>query len=350
MADGEAWATLHAELEALPQRPKRAGDLRVVFPRLRRSLDFIAHVRYQSARRLARLNPYPKPWRHVAVTVEDGVQVAGWLGPQHRDAPSPWGLVLVPGMFSTKDDNLHKRRAIHIHRHWKIPVLAIDLRAFGESTGIATAGWKEADDVTAAARFLVAQTGVKRVAVLSESMGAAAALNAACADGEAGANLFAGGVLAFSPFMDAADAVRYISEEPPKGHPFRRTWGGFRRLLLTKSDGAYERFDDLLSDVARIYDLANVEALYDLATPKRRVDRITAPTLVVHATDDPVVPVRHAHRMERYAAGRQNIQVLLTTWGSHTQFELLDAHWFWEVCRRFYGAANRVELENLARR
>ncbi|MEK6985203.1 MAG: alpha/beta fold hydrolase [Candidatus Thermoplasmatota archaeon] len=347
MAD-DSLAALRAQLEALPQRPKRGGDLRVVLPRLRRTLDFIAHVRHPRARLLARLHPYPKPWRHVTVAVDDGVQVAGWLGPQHRDAPSPWGLVIVPGMFSTKDDNLHKRRAIHIHRHWKIPVLAIDLRAFGESTGIATAGWKEAADVAAAARFLVAQTGVKRVAVLAESMGAAAALNAACAEGEAGSTLFAGGVLAFSAFMDAADAVRYISEAPPKGHPFRRTWSGFRRLLLAKSDGAYERFDDLLADVARIYSLENVEELYDLATPKRRVSRITAPTLVVHSTDDPVVPVRHARRLERYAEGTANIQVLLTAWGSHTQFELLDAHWFWEVCRRFYGEVNGVELENLS--
>ncbi len=344
------WAALRAELAALPQHPRGQGDLRNLFPRLKRTVDFVAHVRFRTARVLARLNPYPRPWRHVSVPVEDGVQVAGWLGPQHWDAPSPWGLVIVPGMFSTKDDTVHKRRAIHIHRHWKIPVLAIDLRAFGESTGIATAGWKEALDVHAAAHYLAAETGVTRVAIMAESMGGAAALNALAHDGESGANLLSGGVLCFSAFMDTKDAVSYISHPPPRHHPFRQTYGGFRRLLMTKSDGAYDRFDDLLTDVARVYGLKDVEELYDLANPKWKVPLMKQPTLLIHSTDDPVVPVRHAHRMERYAEGRDNVQVLLTSWGGHTAFELLEPHWFWEVCRRFYGAANGVELENLARR
>jgi pimeloyl-ACP methyl ester carboxylesterase len=231
-----------------------------------------------------------------------------------------------------------------------VPVLCIDLRAFGESTGIATAGWKEALDVQAAAKFLAAETGVQRVGVLAESLGGAAALNALAADGASGAGLLAGGVLCFSAFMDAKDAVSHISEAPPRGHPFRPAWSGFRRLLQAKSDGAYDRFDTLLADVARVYNLSGVEELYDQANPKWRTALMKQPTLLVHATDDPVVPVRHAHRMERYSEGQENIQVLLTAWGGHAQFEILDPTWYWEVCRRFFGAVNGVELENLARR
>ncbi|HEX2066317.1 MAG TPA: hypothetical protein VHI93_05835, partial [Candidatus Thermoplasmatota archaeon] len=210
----ERWEALRRELESIPQRPVRFGHPRTLVFRARRIADFVGHVRYGTAQLLARINPYPKPWRHVTFRTEDGVQIAGWLGPQHRD-PSPWGLVLVPGMFATKDDTAHKRRAILIHRHWRIPVLAIDLRAFGESTGVGTAGWKEAYDVTGAAAFLAQQAGVSRVGVLAESLGGAAALNGLAHDAETRTNLLAGGVLCYSAFVDAKDAVSYISAEPP---------------------------------------------------------------------------------------------------------------------------------------
>lgn len=341
------WAVLRQELEALPQHPAyhtvRGAWLRVV-----RVADFVTHIRHNVAGVLARVNPYPKPFRHVVFRTEDGVQIAGWLGPQHRTSPSPWGLVLVPGMFATKDDTVHKRQAIVMHRHWRIPVLAIDLRAFGESTGIATAGWKEALDVHGAAKFLMQETGVKRVAVMSESLGGAAALNALAHDSQSGANIMTGGTLCFSAFVDARDAVQHISERPPPGHPFRSAWSGFRRLLLMKSDGGYERYDEFLADAARVNGLKDVEELYDLANPKWKVPMIQQPTLLVHAADDPIVPVRHARRMERYAEGKPNIQTIIVGWGGHTQFEVLDRWWFWEVARRWFGAVNDTELENLS--
>lgn len=345
----DRWERLRQELEKIPQHPVGPGHPRTWLFRAKRMADFLGHVRYTSAQFFARLNPYPKPFRHVHFRTEDGVQIAGWLGPQHRTSPSTWGLVLVPGMFATKDDSAHKRRAIQIHRHWRIPVLAIDLRAFGESTGIATAGWKEALDITGAARFLAEETGVKRVAVLAESLAGAAALNALARDAETGTDLLSAGVLCYSAFVDAKDAVAYISAKPPKGDPFLSSWGGFRRLLRAKSMGAYDRFDELLDDVARVNGLAGVDELYELANPKWKVPLIRQPVLLVHATDDPVVPVRHAHRMERYAVGRPHIQTLIVGWGGHTQFEPLDPFWYWEVTRRFFGAANGMELPNLAK-
>lgn len=345
--DPARWALLRQELEGLPQRPV-GGGLRIAWIRAVRIADFVAHAQRSIAGVLARINPYPKPFRHVTFRAEDGVQIAGWLGPQHRTSPSPWGVLVVPGMFGTKDDTVHKRQAILMHRHWRVPVLAIDLRAFGESTAIATAGWKEALDVHGAAKFLMEQTGVKRVAILAESMGGAAALNALAHDARAGTNILTGGTVCFSAFVDAADAVRHISEKPPPGHPFRPAWAGFRRLLLLKSDGQYDRFDDFLEDAAHVNGLRSVEELYDLANPKWKVPMIAQPTLIVHAADDPVVPVRHARRIERYAEGKPIIQTIITPWGGHTQFEILDAWWFWEVTRRWLGAVNGVELENLA--
>ncbi len=157
-------------------------------------------------------------------------------------------------------------------------------------------------------------------------------------------------MLCFSAFVDAADAVKHISDRPPKGDPFTKSWLGFRRLLKFKSRGGYERFDEYLADVARVNGLKDVGELYDLANPKWKAGLLQQPMLLVHATDDPVVPVRHARRMETYAQGKDHLQVMITSWGNHTGFEPLDPVWFWDVCRRFFGAANGVELENLAKK
>lgn len=339
---------LRRELEQLPQRPVTKDALRNWWFRTRRTLDFLVHVKFHVARAWARLDPYPQPFRHLFFRTEDGVPIAAWLGPQHKDAPSDWGLVLVPGMFATKDDAAHKSRAIRLWKNWKVPVIAIDMRAFGESAGIATAGWKEALDVHGAAALLAKQTGVKRVAVIAESMGGAAAINALAHDTQGRTFLMSGGVLCFSAFMDARDAVSYISTRPPKGHPFTPAWDGFRKLLRMKSEGQYEAFDEFLDDAARVNGLRGLDELLDLANPKWKVPLLGQPVLCVHSTDDPVVPVRHARRMERYAEGHPNVQVIVTNWGGHTGFEPLDPWWFWEVCRRFFGRVNGVELPNLA--
>lgn len=347
---------LRKELEALPQDPVSRAHPRNWTFRAKRALDFIGHARPHHARFWRRVNPFPKPFRHCTFRTEDGVQIAAWIasgtkpgGAGGANGPTaPFGLVIVPGMFSTKDDTVHKRRAIHMHRNWKVPVIVIDQRAFGESTGIATAGWKEALDVHAAAKFLAEESGVDRIGVLAESLGGAASLNALAHDSRSGTDLFSGGLLLFSAFVDTRDAVHYITAEPPKDHPFYAAWQSFRRLLLFRSMGGYQSFEEYLDDAARVNGLRDVEELYDLANPKWKVGMWHQPVLLVHAADDPVVPVRHARRMERYARGYDDIQVIVTQWGGHTAFEAMDPWWFWEVTRRFFGTVNGVELANLA--
>ena len=345
--DGDArWSALRDELEQIPQAPvPRAHPRNWVF-RLKRGLDFVGHARRDAARFFAKANPYPKPFQHVLIEGEGGSHVAAWYGPQ--DGSHQWGLLIVPGMFSTKDDTAHKRRALRIWRAWRVPVMVMDLRGFGESTGISTAGWKESEDVLAAARRLKELAGLQRVAVLAESLGGAAALNALALDGASGANLLAGGVLCFSAFVDARDAVAHISERPPADSPFYLQWLAFRRLLRIKSMGGYERFDDYLEDAARVHGLKGWDELADLANPKWKVPLLHQPTLIVHSADDPVVPIRHARRVERYADANPKVQVLLTTWGGHTGFEPMEPTWFYEVLRRFFGAVNHAKLPNLA--
>ncbi len=344
VGDTGHWRAFRRRLEELPSNPVHHYHPRRLVTRAKRGADFMGHLRWETSRFFATINPYPRPFEHVWLRSADQVRIAAWVGPRRPTQPSEWGLVLVPGMFSTKDDTIHKRRAIHIWRHWKIPVACIDLRGFGESRGVSTAGWKEALDVEAAAKHLRDVHHVKRVAVIAESLGGAAAINAVANEGERGGSLFDGGLLTWSAFVDARDAVEYISAQPPEDHPFANSWAGFRRLLHLKSMGGYQRFTDLIEDVARTNGLPDVEALYALASPKSKVKHIRNPALLIHATDDPVVPVRHARRMERYAGDADHVQTMVVPWGMHTQFEAIDPTWYWEVTRRFFGEVNHQEL------
>lgn len=331
---------LRDELEALPQNPAPRNHIRNLAFRVKRGLDFLGHAKPQAARLLRRVNPYPKPWEHLTFRTDDGVQIAAWYGPAEE---SDWGLVLVPGMFSTKDDTAHKRRAIRIWREWKIPVIAIDMRAFGESTGIATGGWKESLDVHGAALELAKRSGVKRVGVIAESMAGAAAINAAAHDAASGTELLHGGILTFSAFVDTKDAVEYISAEPPKNHPFYTRWRAFTSLLSRRSAGNYNSFQAYMEDAAKVHGI-DLEELYRLANPKWKVHMIHAPMLCVHAMDDPIVPIRHLRRMSRYAVDVPNIETIITPWGEHTGFEPMDPVWFWTVTRRFFEECNGVKL------
>ncbi len=347
-------APLREELEMLPAHPiSRVHPKNWVF-RIKRMADAIGHARPANAAFFRTINPYPTPFEHHKVETDDGVGIALWYGPpggeagaKNGSADKPaFGLVIVPGMFSTKDDSVHKKRAIWMWRHWKIPVVCIDMRAFGESNGIATGGWKEAYDVTAAAKFLKETAGVDKVAVLAESMGGASALNAMALDEESGDRLLTAGTLCYSCFVDLKDAVHYISSEPPKTDPFHIQWEAFRRLLRYKSHGGYERFDEYLDDAAQVNGLSGFDEMADLGNPKWKTALIKGPTLLVHAADDPVVPVRHARRMERYARRDAHIQVVTVPWGQHTGFESMDPIWFWKVTTRFFSYVNGVELPN----
>lgn len=333
---------LRDELARLPEEPVAENHPRNWWFRVKRGFDFLGHSRPDASGFFRRVNPYPKPWQHHWLTTEDGVSVASWYGPV--DEPAPFGLVIVPGMFSSKDDTIHKRRALRLWRAWNIPIVVIDMRAFGESKGIATGGWKEQFDVLAAARHLIENAGVDKVGVLGESMGGAATLNALAHDNRSGTHWLHGGALCFSAFVDVKDAVNYISTEPPKTDPFHMQWTGFRKMLRFRSYGAYENFKDYMEDAAKVNGLQSFDELVEIANPKWKTSMIDQPTLLVHSTDDPVVPVRHARRMERYAKDQPNVQVLVTNWGGHTHFEGQDPAWFWETVRRFFGHVNGLEL------
>lgn len=169
------------DLVRIPQKPHPLMNWRRLLTLAKRTTDFFGHRRVWWNDLLVRINPYPHPFRRVSIESFDGTVVSGWLALQ--PVPRP-GVVIVPGMFSSKDDTVHKRRAIRMWRRWNYNVLIIELRGFGQSDEAPnTPGWKEAEDVLAAARFLHAFNSVTRIGVMAESLGATAAMLAAAQEG-----------------------------------------------------------------------------------------------------------------------------------------------------------------------
>lgn len=373
------------DLVRIPQNPRKVLNWRHVVAMVKRTTDFFGHRRGWMGALLNRLNPYPAPFMRVEIPSADGTVIRGWLGLQQSRRP---GLLMVPGMFSSKDDTIHKGKAIRIWRRWNYNVLIIELRGFGLSQySPNTPGWKEAEDVLAAARFLSSFNSVGDVGVIGESLGATAALLAAAQEGlleaeglarlsgeavpiqpppetgeeEGGwrlpgidpalapsggtdpAHLEAPGamprrvirsVLAFSPFSEPRGAVEHINRMPARRDPFYHVQRLFVQLLSWHTGGQHRDFLEYMQDSAHHYGVS-LETVYARSALAEAAHLIRCPALIIHAEDDPTIPVAHARRLQERIRDRDNLQVWILPWGRHVEFDLLDHRWYWRVVGRF---------------
>lgn len=302
---------------------------RAIWARVKTATDMVSHNFPATERVFVALNPYPHPFRLVDVATDDG-PLSAWLAPGRRGAP---GLLLAPGTLHTKDDTMRKAKAIRVWRDWGWSVLAMDQRGFGGSWAVpGSGGLLEADDVLAAARHLREATGCGRVAIVGESLGGAAALNAAARDGAAD-DLAA--VAAWSPFADLAEAVTHLTvPNPDGGRALAVTQRAYRVMLWARSHGRYRAFDQYLADRAQELGM-DVRGLLEAASPVRRIGDVRVPALIVHAEDDPVVPVRHARLLAEAAKDNPNVAVRILPSGGHLFFDAMDDAWYWGVMEAF---------------
>jgi alpha-beta hydrolase superfamily lysophospholipase len=208
-------------------------------------------------------------WEDVVVPgLGGGPSLPGWHIPALRP-PAP-GVVLVHGWESARDRLLPHAAFLHAAG---FHVLVFDVRGSGsnppEALPVSVAEF--AADTRAAAAWLAARPGVTSVGVLGHSMGASGALVAAAGE----------------PSIAAVVALA-----TPAG-PERLTRQTFRLANLPiPSPIAWP----LAWLTARVYlrprghSVAAVSATH-------AVRRITAPVLLVHGTDDPIVPVSDLARL-----------------------------------------------------
>ncbi len=164
-ADGPRLADVLARLQALPHEPSFVG----LWP----------------AR--ARTKAYPPEFQRRELRSAGGTPLAAVVA-LHADGAARPGAVLVHGFTESKSQkNLVELATLLYKNGWH--VLALDYRGHGESRALSgapiTFGWKEADDVLAAARLLREESKAASVAVLGFSLGGRVAVKAMVKDGGA---------------------------------------------------------------------------------------------------------------------------------------------------------------------
>lgn len=309
---------------SIPFDAPRARTGRDVLSDVKYGLDFVAHNLPRAHDLLVRLNPYPRPWRALEVEAAEGARLSAWFGPGRPGAPA---VLFAPGTFQTKDDTPRKRRAIDLWRRLGASVLILDLRGFGGSHGCpGTAGILEARDLHLAADRLLAESGASRALLWGESLGGAVGL---LAGSMPGAERRFSSVAAWSPFADLRTASTVANPRSPVG----RTMLGrtYRWLLRHRTGNEVRTFEQYLALVAEELGMG-VDDLCTAGSPAAHVARLRVPAVVLHAEDDPVVPVAHARRLAGYAGERLAVHVVPR--GGHLDFDRAAPLWYASITRK----------------
>lgn len=234
------------------------------------------------------------PCEDVRIAAPSG-SLPGWFIPA-AGGPGP-GVVVVHGWESGRDRALPHAAFLHAAG---FHCLVFDVRGHGanppEELPITAAEFGE--DTVAAARALLSRPEVTRLGIVGHSMGGVGAiLAAAVLDGDCG------GLVSVSAPAD----------------PRRLTRETFRMAHLPIPSPVAV---PLAWMTARLFVRPRGHSVGDVSA-SRAIAAYPGPVLVVHGTDDPIVPVDHARRLVRAARrtrgpGAEPVELLLVEGGRHS--------------------------------
>ena len=224
-------------------------------------------------------------------------RLPAWFIPANDGARGP-GVLLVHGWESARDRMLPNARFLHAAGYH---VLAIDVRGHGENPPehLPISGGEFGADAEAGLAALAARPEVTRAAILGHSMGGIGAILAAAAD-------------------PRAEALVVVSAP---ADPVRLTRQTFRLARLPfPAPVAWP----LAWLTTRVYVRPRRHRVEEISA-SRAIARYRGPVLLVHGSDDVVIPVTHHHRLVGAArAGRGGelapapIETLLVEDGAHS--------------------------------
>jgi predicted alpha/beta-fold hydrolase len=201
-------------------------------------------------------------------------------------------------------------------------------------------------DVGEVVRHYAAQFGLERVALVGYSMGGNLVLKLA---GEWGYQPPLCAVAAVCPAIDLASGSDALHEPVNRGYEWHFLRGLMRRYARkaklfpgiyaeTKAIGpvrSIRQFDDKI--VARYWDFRNADDYYYRAASARVVDRITVPTLILCAQDDPFIRLLPETRGRLLA--NPHIAFVETCHGGHCAYLSRDpgneTHWAEATAMRY---------------
>jgi dipeptidyl aminopeptidase/acylaminoacyl peptidase len=244
------------------------------------------------------------PFEDLAIP-SDGLELPAWWIPARKGAPGP-AVLLVHGWESARDRTLPN--AVFLHAAG-FHVLTFDVRGHGANGAEAlpmTAG-EFGSDALAGVRSLLVRPDVTAVGILGHSLGAIGSLLAAAAE----------------PRVAAVVATATPAD------PYRLTRQTFRLARLPLPDPvAYP----LAWLTTRVF-LEPRGHRPDEVSAVRAIARYAGPILLIHGSDDHVVPASHLRRLAASAAtargGRTDeapIETLLIEGGQHSWLYEFEAY------------------------
>lgn len=340
-------------LEQVPFQPVRPMALGFARAALNNSFLIFMNARRSTAARLYR---YPGEFEDVVIESFDGTPIGAVVGIHPDGRPRP-ALVISHGFMGSKNDHYIIDTALTAYSEWGFNVLGIDLRNFGRSQCLthtpSTAGWKEGEDLLAAAKFLSEKPEVTTVGITGFSMGAGSTMRAAYAAREY--PYLTGGAIAWNGYSDARRMVSYISDRPPVNDPFFPVYMAFRLMhrLRRKDMLGYIEDPDILGHLGGSFSEANFEKyiekvaaphygvtadeLYRNASSREFLAEVEVPLLIVHSADDPICPPSEMDELIQIAEDNPNVQVWMLPAGNHCLFQYMDRNWYLTVMRGFFS-------------
>jgi uncharacterized protein len=220
-------------------------------------------------------------------TSRDRITTVGWWIPTAQPEQSPT-LIVLHGLGATRQDHLASMLPL-----WQkgINLLLLDLREHGESGGqYFTYGYHEWQDITAAIDTLEQRQGKlsQPLVVLGISVGGTVAIAATAQDQRIQ------GVITIGTFADLTTTIQHQS-------PWLSDAWRTRSMLRAEQIGQFKIAD---------------------ASPKRNIQQVQVPVLIVHAEQDDYIPLSDAQQL--FAAANQPKQFHLLDNANHAN--MIEIH------------------------
>ena len=290
------------------------------------------HRQTLAAALLPRRNLLPAPEKRL-FEVEPGARVLTWCNWQ-SDRQSKLAVVIIHGLEGSSESQYVVGTA---NKAWAagMSVVRMNVRNCGSSEALSPTLYHSglSQDVGVVVRELISTDQLPRIALAGFSMGGNMALKLAGEWGsDAPRELMA--VAAICPGMDlaaAADALHLWRNRIYEWnflHYLKRSLRRKARLFPERYDVACLRgvrsvrdFDDAVT--APHWGFAGADDYYARASASPVVEHIAVPTLVIHAQDDPFVPITPSTRARLLA--NRNVRLIETRHGGHCGF-LAEPH------------------------
>ena len=227
--------------------------------------------------------PVDSPFTAVTFQTEDGLTIYGWY------APGESGQVIL--MFHGHGGN---RDVLLVHADYLLDsgygLLLVDFRNRGDSDGDLTSmGYNEIKDARSAYNFLMSQDDVEQIVIWGHSMGGAVA----------------------SRLMSEVDADGLIVDATFTDFPAVVRTGVIARGLPPTP------ITEILLMMYGV--IAGID--WDDVRPIENMASIDKPILLLHGSDDPVIPVDNAYQL---AGANPNVNLIVIEGGGHSDLLVIE--------------------------